>query len=145
MQHEGFLPFLSFYFVLLYLIYFFKHRSTEITCLSDMSSAICHTACLLFFLDFIKETFAVKVCSGSDTEEMCGQSAGPVLRFITSAPPSSNSGRPRVTAPEMNSVLPAYCIHGELLYIQAMRDCSKKYPCLPAICTIHGFYKCSMH
>lgn len=69
MQHGGFLPFLSFYFGLLYFIYFFKQRSTEVICLSDMSSAIYHTACLLFFLDFIKKTFAVKVCPGSDTKE----------------------------------------------------------------------------
>ena len=53
----------------IYFIYFFKQRSTEVICLSDMSSAIYHTACLLFFLDFIKKTFAVKVCPGSDTKE----------------------------------------------------------------------------
>lgn len=63
-----------------------------------------------------------------------------ILRLINSALSSSNNGHPRVTAQEMNTVLPAFM--EKCFKNHAVRDCLKKYPCLPSICIIQDFYKC---
>ena len=94
-------------------------RSAEVICLPDMSSTIYCEARLLFFLDTMKEGFAVKVLFASVQMKHVVQSASLVqeviLRFISSAPPSSSNGHPRVAARERNAVLPAYCFYGEML------------------------------